>query len=246
MKVLSYLNKIISDDGAAHLTLIDPDEQGPESAGKMASQVASAGTDGIMVGGSTGVEGDILDETISRIKRNTDLPTILFPPNENGISREADAIFFMSLLNSRDVFFISRAQKNGAPLVKEFELEPISLAYLIVEPGGTVGKIGKADLISKDDVKTAVAYSLSSQFLGMKCVYLEAGSGAEDPVPVEMVREVRESVDSILLVGGGIRTPKLASKRVEAGADVVVTGTMIEEAEDKLTKVGNLIEAIKE
>lgn len=246
MKVLSYINKVISEDGSAHLTLIDPDEQKPESAGEMAAQVASAGTDGIMVGGSTGVEGEILDKTIVEIKKNTDLPTILFPPNENGISREADAIFFMSLLNSRDVFFVTRAQKNGAPLVNEYGLEPISLAYLVVEPGGTVGGVGKADLISREDIGTAVSYSLASQFLGMKCVYLEAGSGAAYPAPVEMVRRVRESVDSILFVGGGIRTPEMAAERVKAGADVIVTGTMIEESKDKLNKVRNLVRAIKD
>lgn len=246
MTVYSYINKVISEDGAAHLTLIDPDEQSPEFAGEIASQASSAGTDGIMVGGSTGVEMRILDETIREIKRASDLPTILFPSNEGGVSKEADAIFFMSLLNSNDVFFVTRAQKNGAPIVNEYGLEPISLAYLVVEPGGTVGEVGKADLIAREDVETAVAYSLASQFLGMKCVYLEAGSGVEDPVPIEMIQEVNDAVDSTILVGGGIRTPEMASDRVEAGADIIITGTMVEEAENKLTKVRNLIRAIKE
>ncbi len=246
MKVYSYINRVISEDGAAHLTLIDPDEQSPKVAGEIASQTSSAGSDGIMVGGSTGVDGKILDETIREIKDACDIPIILFPSNEGGISKEADAIFFMSLLNSGDVFFVTRAQKNGAPKVKEYGLEPISLAYLVVEPGGTVGEVGKADLIAREDVETAVAYSLASKFWGMKCVYLEAGSGAEDPVPVEMIQEVNDSVDSTILVGGGIRTPEMAADRVEAGANIIVTGTVIEEAENKLTKVRNLIRAIKE
>lgn len=245
MKVLRHLEKVISEDGAAHLTLIDPDEQEPGLAGEIALQADLAGTDGIMVGGSTNVETELFDGELKEIKNNTDLPTILFPADESGVSREAHAIFFMSLLNSKDPFYITGAQKNGALLVREFGLEPISLGYLIVEPGQVVGEIGKADLIARDDFGTAVAYSLASQYLGMKCVYLEAGSGADEPVPVGMIREVRESVDSILLVGGGIRTPESASERVEAGADVVVTGTLVEEAENKLRKVKDIVEAIK-
>lgn len=246
MKVREYLDKVISDDGAAHLTLIDPDEQEPESAGRIASSADSAGTDGIMIGGSTSAGGNLLDATIRKIKKNTDLPTILFPASESGVSKEADAIFFMSLLNSKDPFYITGAQKTGAPLVKEFELEPISLAYLVVEPGGTVGQVGQADLIPRDDPETAVAYSLASRYLGMESVYLEAGSGAEEPVPPEMVRAVRKSVDLMLIVGGGIRSPESAAERVEAGAEVLVTGTLVEKAEGKFERIESLVSAMKD
>lgn len=246
MKVFTYLKKVISTERAAHLTLIDPDEQSPEIAGEIASKADSAGTDGIMVGGSTSAGGEPLDETVRQIKKNTDLPTILFPASESGVSKEADAIFFMSLLNSRNPFYITGAQRRGAPLVKKFGLESISLAYLIVEPGGTVGEVGEADLIPRDDPQLAVDYSLASKYLGMESVYLEAGSGAERPVPVEMIRKVRESVDSMLIVGGGIKTPELASERTEAGAEVVVTGTLVEEAGDEFEKIENLISGMKE
>lgn len=245
MSVREYLDKIISRKGSAHLTLIDPDEQDPEKAGRMASSAESAGTDGIMVGGSTSAEGKVLDETVAEIKSETDIPTILFPANAGGVSEGADAIFFMSLLNSKDPLFIIRAQKEGAPLVKRFGLEPISMAYLIVEPGGAVGKVGKADLIPRRDTETAVSYSIASQYLGMESIYLEAGSGAEKPIPVEMVQEVREAVDSILIVGGGISSPELAEERVEAGVDIIVTGTLVEEA-GEFQKIESLIDAMKE
>lgn len=245
MSVREYLDKIISGEGAAHLTLIDPDEQDPEKAGRMASSAESAGTDGIMVGGSTSAEGKVLDETIAEIKGETDIPTILFPASAGGVSEGADAIFFMSLLNSKDPLFITRAQKEGAPLVKRFGLEPISMAYLIVEPGGAVGEVGKADLIPREDTETAVSYSIASQYLGMEAIYLEAGSGAEEPVPVEMVQEVRKAVDSVLIVGGGISSPELAEERVEAGADIIVTGTLVEETEE-FQKIESLIGAMKE
>lgn len=245
MSVREYLEEVISKDGAAHLTLIDPDEQRPESAGRIAELADSAGTDGFMIGGSTSAEGRILDETIREVKDDTDLPTILFPSSQGGVSKKADAIFFMSLMNSRDPFYITGAQKEGAPLVKKFDLEPISLAYLLIEPGGAVGKVGKADLIRRGDSESAVAYSLASQYFGMESVYLEAGSGAEKPVPTEMIKAVREAVNSILVVGGGIRTPELAAERVEAGADIVVTGTLVEEVGDSFEKVESLINAMK-
>lgn len=245
MSVFTYLKEVISREGAAHLTLIDPAEQDPEFAGEIASKACSAGSDGIMVGGSTCAEGRVLDETVRQVKENTDVPAILFPANEGGVSKEADAIFFMSLLNSRNPFYITGAQRKGAPFVKKFELEPISLAYLIIEPGGTVGEVGEADLISRDESHLAVEYSLASQYLGMKSVYLEAGSGAERPVPIEMVQAVRESIDTMLIVGGGIKFPELAAERVKAGADVIVTGTLVERAKDKFEKIGSLVEAIK-
>ncbi len=245
MKVRKYLEKIVSEEGAVHLTLIDPDEQEPEVAGTIASQADSAGTDGIMIGGSTSAEGSILDETVKNVKKNTDKPTILFPASEGGISRKADAIFFMSLLNSKDPFYITGAQRRGAPFVKKFGIEPISLAYLIIEPGGTVGKVGKADLIARDDLESVVGYSLASYYFGMSSVYLEAGSGAEKPVPPRMVKAVKESVDSTLIVGGGIRESKQAVEIVEAGADIIVTGTLVERAEDKFEMVENLVDSIK-
>lgn len=245
MSVREYLDEVVSKERAVHLTLIDPDEQSPQEAGEMAFFSEEAGTDAFMVGGSTRAGGNILDSTIKEMKDNSDLPIILFPSNEGAVSREADAIFFMSLLNSRDPFYISGAQMRGAPIVKKFGLEPISLAYLIVEPGGTAGKVGKVDLISRDDPETAVAYSLSSKYLGMESIYLEAGSGAENPVPVEMIQAVRSKVDSLIVVGGGIREPELAAERVAVGADVIVTGTLVEQAGDKYEAISALIEAIK-
>lgn len=246
MNVRSYLEETISNDGAAHLTLIDPDEQEPEVAGRIASLADSAGTNGVMIGGSTSAEGSILNETVREIKKNTDKPAILFPASEGGISPEADAIFFMSLLNSEDPTYITRAQAKGAPFVKKFDIEPISLAYLIIEPGGTVGRVGKADLIARDDIDTALGYSLASKYFGMSSIYLEAGSGADKPVSLEMIKAVKDTVGSLLIVGGGIRTPKAAAERVEAGADIIVTGTLVEKAENKFEKVENLIEAMKE
>jgi phosphoglycerol geranylgeranyltransferase len=244
-KVEEALREAIKKHGAAHLTLIDPAKQDPRAAGMIAGDAERAGTDGIMVGGSTGATGSVLDKTVLSIKKSTSLPVILFPPGEAGISKHADAIFFMSMLNSSDPYFISGAQVRGAPLVKRFGLEPIPMGYILIEPGGTAGRVGKARLIPRDGIDIAVAYALAAQYLGMRFVYLEAGSGADRPVPVEMVRAVRENTDVVLIVGGGIRTPKAAGERVRAGANIIVTGTVAERAGDRVRVLGEIIRAIR-
>jgi phosphoglycerol geranylgeranyltransferase len=183
--------------------------------------------------------------TVLEIKKATKLPVILFPASEQGVSRHADAIFFMSMLNSRDPYFITGAQKLGAPLVKRFKLEPLPMAYLLIEPGGAAGRVGKADLIPRDEPELAAAYALAAQHLGMRFVYLEAGSGADRPVPVEMVKAVRDVIDVTLIVGGGIRTPEAAAERVKAGADIIVTGTIVEQAKEIKAKLKEIVEAVK-
>ncbi len=244
-KVEKRLLDVISRNGAAHLTLIDPSKQSPKIAAEMASGAVAAGSDGIMVGGSTRAGGKLLDDTILEIKKSVDLPVILFPASEAGISRYADAIFFMSMLNSRESYFITGAQRRGAPLVKKFGLETLSMAYLLVAPGGTAGRVGKADLIPRAKPKLAVGYALAAQYLGMRFVYLEAGSGAAVPVPTNMVRAVRRATRSTLIVGGGIRTPKAARERVRAGAEIIVTGTLVEQAKDRVAKIREVVKAIK-
>ncbi len=239
------MKKTIARDGAAHLTLIDPAKQGAGLAGEMAADAAAAGTTGVMVGGSTRAGGKLLDLAVLAIKKATDLPVILFPASEAGVSRHADAIFFMSMLNSRDPYFITGAQRLGAPLVKEFGLEPLPMAYLVVEPGGEAGRVGKAELIPHDKPGLAAAYALAAQLLGMRFVYLEAGSGANRPVPVEMVKAARDVIDVTLVVGGGIRTPEAAAERVEAGADIIVTGTLVERAADRAKKIAGMVKAVK-
>ncbi|MEM2874884.1 MAG: geranylgeranylglyceryl/heptaprenylglyceryl phosphate synthase [Candidatus Hadarchaeales archaeon] len=244
-RVEERLRKIIKRDGAAHLTLIDPEKQDPRAAGRIARDAADAGTDGIMVGGSTGATGKVLDETVLSIKRSTDLPIILFPPGEGGISRHADAIFFMSMLNSTDPYFLSEAQMRGAPLVRKFGIEPIPMGYILIEPGGAAGRVGKARLVPRERSDLAVAYALAAQYFGMRFIYLEAGSGADRPVPVEMVRAVRRNTEVTLIVGGGIRTPEAAGERVRAGADIIVTGTIAENAGDRVRVLGEIIRTIK-
>ncbi|WP_297474982.1 geranylgeranylglyceryl/heptaprenylglyceryl phosphate synthase [Thermococcus sp.] len=246
-KVESYIQEGL-ENGKLHFVLLDPDDVDPETARKIAEMSEEIGVDAIMVGGSTGAEGEVLDNVVRAIKENSDLPVILFPGSHGGISRYADAIFFMSLLNSRNPFFITGAQALGAFQVKRYGVEPIPMAYLIIEPGETVGWVGDAKPIPRHKPKIAAAYALAGQYLGMRLVYLEAGSGAEKPVPREMISIVRKVIDVPLIVGGGIRTGEQAREIVKAGADIVVTGTAVEKAgslERARTKLEELNRGIK-
>ena len=247
MGIEDRLNQIIKKDGAVHLTLLDPDSQQPEVAGNMAKEAEAGGTDAIMVGGSTGATGVVVEETVKAIKAACSLPVILFPANPGGVTESADAIFFMSLLNSRDVNYITTNQAIGAPIVYKHNIEPISMAYIVIEPGGAAGWVGDARLIPRNKPKLAVAYSLAAKYMGMHYIYLEAGSGADRPVPVEMVAAVKKAVGKTtkVIVGGGIRNGITANERIKAGADMIVTGTIVEQVDDVKGKIEELVNAIK-
>lgn len=246
MQVEKYLNEITEREGTVHLTLIDPASQSPEEAAAMAFAAAQGGTDAIMIGGSTGAAGVLLDQTILKIKEVTDLPVILFPGSAAGVSAHADAILFMSLLNSRDINYVIGNQVMGAPLVYKSGIEAISMAYLIIEPGGTVGWVGDARLIPKNKAEIAVAYALAGKYMGMHYTYLEAGSGADSPATPQMIAAVKHVLgNNKLIVGGGIRNAETALKCAQAGADMIVTGTVVEETSDVTGKIRELVSSIK-
>ncbi len=244
MNVMDYITKKLKSE-KLHMGLIDPAEQEPSEAADIAEVLEEVGSDAVMIGGSTGLKVESVDETVKEIKNRVSLPVILFPTSAGTISPRADAIYFMSMLNSLDRQKIIGEQVKGARIVRDAGLEPLSMAYLVVEPGMTVGRVGNADMIPRDQVDLAVSYSLAAQYLGMRFVYLEAGSGASSPVPAEMIKEVRSTIDIPLFVGGGIRTKQQALEVTEAGADIVVTGTVIEETEDIKNTIEGLISTIK-
>ena len=199
-----------------------------------------------MVGGSVGVGGPGLDRTLQQIKSNTNVPTIIFPSDAGSVSIAADAIFFLCLLNSRNVAYLSTNQALGAVFIKSYGVEPLPVAYIIVEPGGTVGWIGDARLIPRNKPEIAAAYALAGKYMGMRWIYLEAGSGVPDTVPPPMVKAAKIAIDDTkLIVGGGIRTDKQAALLAKAGADVIVTGTAVEENTDIENKIASFVRAIK-
>ncbi|MGF7117858.1 geranylgeranylglyceryl/heptaprenylglyceryl phosphate synthase [Methanobacterium oryzae] len=243
MKVENYIQNTLKDH-KIHLTLLDPEEQSPEKAVKIAKEAIVGGTDGIMLGGST-TESTELDATAKALQENVDVPIILFPGNISGVSKYADAIFFMSLLNSTNPYWIIGAQALGAPAIKKMGIEVIPMGYIVVEPGGTVGWVGDAKLIPRNKVDIAVAYAMAAECLGMRLIYLEAGSGASDHIPEAMVAAVKKMTDLVVIVGGGIRDGETAARIAKAGADIIVTGTVVEDCEDVKNKIIELVKGVK-
>ena len=242
--VEKYLLEKIESEGTIHLTLIDPEKVTSPQASRIASKAKLSGTSAIMIGGSTFFSAAHLDDVVKAVKRTVKIPIILFPNNVTGISRYADAIWFMSLLNSADPYFLMGAQVLGAPLIKKYRLEPIPLGYIIVGDGGTASVVGKAVPVPYNKPELAAAHALAGQYLGMRFIYLEAGSGARRPVPPEMTRVVRSYIGVPLIVGGGIKSRTQALAAASAGADIIVTGNVIENAEVK-GKVAEIVEGIK-
>ncbi len=242
--VEKYLLEKIQSEGSIHITLIDPEEVTPPQASRIVSKAKLSETSAIMIGGSTFVSSAHLDDVVKAVKRTVRIPIILFPNNVTGISRYADAIWFMSLLNSVDPYFLIGAQILGAPLVRKYDLEPIPLGYIIVGEGGTAGVVGKAIPIPYGKPELAAAHALAGEYLGMRFIYLEAGSGATDPVPPEMIRAVKHYVKLPLIVGGGIKSREQALATASAGADVIVTGNVVEESRVR-RKVSEIIEGIR-
>jgi phosphoglycerol geranylgeranyltransferase len=190
--------------GPLHLTLLDPDRQDPKEAAEMAKAAAEAGSHAIMVGGSTPEDARVLDRMVKLVKRESGLPVILFPGGATQVSAHADAVWFMSLLNSRSRDFLVGEQVRGAPVIHKLGIEAIPMGYIVVEPGGTVGRVGDAELLRRDDIDGAIAHALAAQYFGMRFVYLEAGSGADQPVPANMIRAVKRAVRIPVIVGGGL------------------------------------------
>lgn len=226
-KVIDYIHSRLKE-GTLHMTLIDPDKQTAAAAGRIAGEATACGTSAIMVGGSTGIEQNSLDRTIAAIKASSDRPVICFPSNASSLSGSFDAIYFLSMLNSASPRHITGEQAAGAHAVKSLGIEPIGMGYVIIEPGMKVGEVGKAEPIRRTDIKSAVGYALAAEYFGMKLVYLEAGSGSPEPVPGEMIKAVKKAITVPLIVGGGIRDGSAARMVVAAGADIVVTGTVVE------------------
>ncbi|BDR92192.1 geranylgeranylglyceryl/heptaprenylglyceryl phosphate synthase [Vulcanisaeta souniana] len=245
MGIKNYLVNRIAELGSIHMTLLDPDKVSANEFRELALMVQEYGSDALMVGGSLGISEGQLDEYLSAVKDLLKIPVILFPGSVANLSKYADAVFFLSVLNSADPYFIVGAQIQASVLlVKKFRnLEPISLAYIIVGDGGAVGYVSHARPIPYDRDDIALAYAYAAQLMGFDMIYLEAGSGARESVRPRMVSRIKQLVSKPLIVGGGIKDPERAAELALAGADAVVTGTIIEE---KPELIKDIIRAVHE
>ncbi|MCX6815814.1 MAG: geranylgeranylglyceryl/heptaprenylglyceryl phosphate synthase [Candidatus Aenigmarchaeota archaeon] len=246
-KVENYINKKTKDDGGILSVIIDPvDYPNPEKAIETAVVAHKAGVDIIAVGGSIGAQGRLLDTVTKSIKEKVDIPVVLFPGNIATITPFADAIYFMSLLNSRNPYWISQAQTLAAPLIKQLNVEPLPIGYIVVEPGGTVGWVGDANVVPRNRPHIAAALALAGEYNGNRIIFTDAGSAAYEPVQLDMVSAVRKAIDVPYLVAGGVRTPRQAADIITAGADWIQIGTAAEKTSDPKKTIESFVYAIKQ
>ncbi|MEM0286023.1 MAG: geranylgeranylglyceryl/heptaprenylglyceryl phosphate synthase [Candidatus Methanomethylicaceae archaeon] len=245
-KIENYLVSKIKEKGCIHLALLDPDKVKIENAKEISKTIKEVGSSAIMVGGSTCIRNFSLDDLIKELKSGSDLPIILFPGSVASISKYADAIWFLSVLNSINPYYITGAQALSAPIIKACNLEAIPLGYIIISPGGSAGFMSQANTIPPDKPEIAAMYALAAQYMGMRFVYLERGSGSNEPVPIKMIEKVRSFLDeSHLIVGGGIKNKYQAREIAKAGAEIIVTGTLLE-CEDYKNCMKEILEGIEE
>jgi phosphoglycerol geranylgeranyltransferase len=227
--------------------LIDPlDYKSPAEAVKTAKNADEADADIILIGGSTGVQGEPLDMVAKQIKENVSKPVVLFPGNIGTLTKYADAVYFMSMLNSRNTYWISEAQMLAAPMVKMYGVEPLPVAYVVVDPGGTVGWVGDAKRIPRTKPKIAAAFGMAAECMGFRFFITDAGSNpADGHIPLDMVRAVKSSITIPYIAAGGIRTPDEARAVVKAGADIIQVGTAFER-EGSVSKIKEIVKAVRE
>ena len=246
-RVESFLKSELKKKNALLFVLIDSEVSNLEASNKLAQNVEKIGASAILVGGSSATDQIEMSRVVKSIKKNIKIPIILFPGNVTGVVPDADAILFSSLMNSENPYFITQAQALAAPSVLKFGLEPLPTAYLVIGDGTSAWFVGAARGIPFEKPKIAAAYALAAQFLGMRFVYLEAGSGAKTNITPEMVQTVRHAFNGFLIVGGGIKDVKTAQSLVNAGADALVIGTFLEKGGSikKLEEIAKAIQTSK-
>jgi len=246
-KVERYIHEELATKKGLLFALIDPlDYKSPEDAIKTAKNADEGGADIILIGGSTGVQGEPLDSVAKAIKQNVSNPVVLFPGNIGTLTRYADAVYFMSMLNSRNTYWISEAQMLAAPMVKHYGVEPLPVAYVVVEPGGTVGWVGDAKRIPRNKPKIAAAFGMAAECMGFRFFITDAGSNPESGhIPLDMVKAVRSSISIPYIAAGGIRTPGQAKDVIKAGADIIQVGTAFEK-QGSVSKIKDMVRAVRE
>jgi len=221
--------------------LIDPDKTGLNDVKKLTELVNLTPPDFILVGGS--LISQNTDEIIKTLKSSVDIPVILFPGSSFQISSYADGILFLSLLSGRNPEFLISHHVSAAPLIKSSGMEVISTGYLLIDGGkvSSVEYMSNSKPIPADKADLAAATALAGEMMGMKMLYLEAGSGATNAVPVSLMKKVKKQVSIPLIVGGGLNSSEKIVAACNAGADIVVVGNAFEKNPSLLKEFVNVI-----
>ena len=209
--------------------LLDPDKINLENLDHLVVKINQSPATHLFVGGSI-VTAQILEELISELKQKTNLPVVIFPGDPSQISPQADAILFLSLLSGRNPDYLIEYQVQAAPILKKTNLEVISTGYILIESGNetAVARVSKTKPLNRENLELVLATAQAGEMLGNKLMYLEAGSGAKNAVPLKMIELIAKNIEIPIIVGGGIVDLHGIKKAYKAGADLVVIGTAFE------------------
>jgi putative glycerol-1-phosphate prenyltransferase len=225
--------------------LIDPDKVNVQKIDQLTTLAIEAKVDFLFVGGSLVISNQ-LEKVILQIKKNCTIPVLLFPGSPSQVTPVADALLYLSLISGRNPELLIGQHVISAPVVKKSGLEIISTGYMVVDGGAptTVSYISNATPIPFDKNEIALCTAMAGEMLGMKVIYMDAGSGAKRPIPESMIETVASQIDVPLIVGGGITTPEKAYRNCKAGADVIVIGNAIEKDPSLIIEMSTAIHSI--
>jgi putative glycerol-1-phosphate prenyltransferase len=225
--------------------LIDPDKVTPEKMDELTSLAVEAQVDYLFLGGSLVISSH-LDEVVQQVKRNCDIPVVLFPGSPSQVSRYADALLYLSVISGRNPELLIGQHVISAPAVKKSGLEIISTGYMVIDGGAptTVSYISNTFPIPADKNEIAMCTAMAGEMLGMKLIYMDAGSGARRPITESMIEKVAKVIDVPMVVGGGITDPEKAYLNCKAGADVIVVGNAIEKDASLIKEMSAAIHAV--
>lgn len=225
--------------------LIDPDYAEESHLINICELAKDVGAECFFVGGSLLTDGD-LNHTINILKKNSDLPVIIFPGSSSQISHEADGILFLSLVSSRNPEMLIGQQVVAAPYLRKSNLEVLSTAYLLIDSGiqTTASYMSNSTPIPSNKSEIAACTALAGQYMGMQLAYLDGGSGAKNPIPTEMIKKVSEYIDIPLIIGGGINSSEKAIEIYKAGADMIVIGNAFEKGTTFSSDLKNYLKSV--
>jgi len=225
--------------------LIDPDKVNDQNLAELIELSVSSKVDYFFVGGSL-VVSNYLDQCLQLIRKSCSIPTVLFPGSPSQVSKYADALLYLSLISGRNAELLIGQHVVSAPMVKKSGLEVMSTGYMVVDGGAptTVSYISNSSPLPSDKSEIAVCTALAGEMLGMKLIYMDAGSGAKNPISETMITKVAQSISVPLIVGGGIVDPEKAYLNCKAGADVIVVGNAIEKDSSLIREMADAVHSV--
>lgn len=225
--------------------LIDPDKVNDSNIEQLIHLSVTAKVDYFLVGGSL-VISNYVDDCVKAIKRNCNIPVILFPGSPSQVSKYADALLYLSLISGRNAELLIGQHVVSAPVVKQSGLEIMPTGYMVIDGGAptTVSYISNASPIPADKNEIAMCTAMAGEMLGMRLIYMDAGSGAKRPIPESMIQKVAQSIAVPLIVGGGIIEPEKAYLNCKAGADVIVVGNAIEKDPSLIKEMASAVHSV--